>query len=457
MNPHLAWAFTNVGEDVDDLLEEELSPDGTRYIAERKDGEPVFKPIVEKKMRIAIRGAPPEEVTARFTHRGPLVRRAILGDRTYSRQWLALKEGFLRFPIQFNRATSWDELNRGLDDMRAPAQNVLVVDRRGNVGYRTSGTGVIRKTRGDRPLPALEGEWLGYAPSSARPRILLAPAETSTRPRFLATANQRIWVDDLGHHWAEDLRQERIRRALSSRADFSRQDMEQLQRDTESRYHRLLLGWVAERAAAKTDVERTILERWRRWSGVAIDDADTFTDALGVDRALNAVCLGRVKSRLFPTEGRALDYPHWLRTAWIITMLETPGAARVFGLDEIELANHLLQVAVQRAEKHAPPYFELNRWAAQHPYAGRLPLLGPLFKVDTPVQHGWRNLVRVEQPVYGASVRMVWDLTRPLESTWSLPVGQSGHIGSPHFHDLQDEWFADRPYAVFDPEWEWSP
>jgi hypothetical protein len=52
-------------------------------------------------------------------------------------------------------------------------------------------------------------------------------------------------------------------------------------------------------------------------------------------------------------------------------------------------------------------------------------------------------------------VRLVWDLDHPEESTWSFPVGQSGHIGSTHYKDLRDDWFEGHPHKVFDPRYKW--
>jgi penicillin amidase len=453
MNPHLAWAFTNVGEDVDDLLIEQVSADETLYLADRNDGVEVWKPIARVEKTIPIRGGRMEKVTALFTHRGPLAKR---GERWCSRQWLPFKEGMLRFPMLINRATSWEEMNAALDRMPAPAQNVLVVDRRGDIGYRASGTGVVRRVSGRRPQPAIEGEWAGFEPAEKRPRKLLpARIATAGASRYLATANERIWVDRFGHRWSEDLRKDRIRRVLRSRDDFSHGDMHQLQLDTESRYGLLLVRWIAAHASTRGAVVEAMLERWAKWDGSA-NDAESFTDAAAVDRALTKLCVDRVKSALLGPEAQGVEYQHALRTAWIITMLGAENGVSVFGFDAQDLADHLLAVAIARAAHHAPPYYDLNRWSAQHPFVARVPLVGRLFAVDTPAQKGWRGVVRIEQPTFGSSVRMVWDLGRPVESTWCLPVGQSGHIGSAHYHDLQGEWFGEHPYKVLDPGTDWG-
>jgi penicillin G amidase len=352
-------------------------------------------------------------------------------------------------------------MNAAIDDFRLPAQNILVADKAGNIGYRTSGTGIQRKISGRRPQRALDGEWSGLQPSSSRPRMQYYVKETGAdQPRWIATANERIWVDDLGHRWVDDLRKDRIRRELSSRDDFTRQDMEKLQLDTECRYYKLILDWIQKRAEPKDAEEKATIERWSKWNGLAADDATTFTEAIAVEGALVRVSIDRLKRHYFPEKDRDLPYESWMKSAWVITMLEDENGPAVFGFDARDLANHLLAVARARSggggdrSGGGKPYFEENRWGAQHPFVGRVPLIGDWFAVDAHPQPGWRGVVvRVEQPKFGASVRLVWDVSKPEQSTWSLPVGQSGHIRSPHYKDLQADWAAGRPVPVFEEAW----
>ncbi len=439
MNAHLAWAFTNVGEDVDDLLAETLSPDGKRYLA-RKEGEAeIWEDVIVKTSTIIIKGAAPVVVTSRFTHRGPVsVRDGLLGE--LSRQWLPLKPGMLRVPSHIISAKNFEEMNAALDDMALPAQNVVFADREGNIGYRASGTSIRRRISGRVPAYALDGEWLGLYPPSARPRRLLAASSTAALPRTLATANQRIWVDGGGHSWADDGRVERIRRGLSRSDALTMEDMERLQLDTESRFHHELVGWVLKDAHPRTPAEEAVVKRLSAWKGVAADDPRAFTEALAIERSFSSVLLGRVRKHLLGPEAQSASYTHRLARAWILATLDSPASTELFGVDPGELRARLVAVAAA-----VPPekiYADDNRWAAQHPFAETVPVLGAWFKVSTPPQFGYRNLVRVEAPKFGASVRVVWKVGDLAGSRISLPVGQSGHVGSGHFDDARADWFA---------------
>lgn len=446
MNAHLAWAFTNTGEDVDDLLPETMSPDHTQYLA-RLDGETeVWAPLITRTATIEVKDQRPVTVTVVSTHRGPLLtREGLIVDHT--RQWLPLKPGMLRVPVGLLHARSWEELNQVLDGMRSPAQNVVMLDRAGNIGYRTSGTGIVRRQPGRVPLPALEGEWLGFEPPEQRPRVLL-PRTSTASPRFLATANQRIWLDDGGHKWADDARHEQLRRTLGASARLGLDDMVALQLDTESRFHRELLAWVRTNAGAPSSPEaEAMLARWAAWSGRAADDPRTFTEALALEKSSQALLLWRVRKHLLPQASAALTYGHRLSRGWLLTTLGTPGGVERFGLEPGPLAARLVEIA--RRVPATPLYPEANAWTAQHPFVATVPVIGPWFAISGPPQVGYRGVLRVEAPAFGASVRLVWKPSEPAASRWGFPIGQSGHIGSPSYDDARADWFAGRLRPVF--------
>ncbi len=111
-----------------------------------------------------------------------------------------------------------------------------------------------------------------------------------------------------------------------------------------------------------------------------------------------------------------------------------------FGLSDSELATAILQKVASHPEK--TPYQERNKWNGQHPFVKNVPVIGWFFKVGSQPQFGYADLVRAEKPDHGPSVRMIWNLARPAESVWMFPVGQSGHLGSTHYSDLQKRWAA---------------
>lgn len=457
MNPYVAWAFTNVGEDVDDYLEETISPDGKKYLwGLDAAGEQVWADIEVRPYEIKVRNGDPVTGEARFTHRGPLAAREYLGaDRLFSRQWLPLQPGMLRLPLGVNRAKSWQELNAALDDMRLPAQNVVMVDYLGNIGYRASGTGVKRQVTGRLPQPALQGQWAGFKDWSTRPRMSIGPTDetrSATVARYLATANQRIWVDEFGERWANDLRADRINHVLKGLQDADHASMAALQMDTTSRYHRQLLLWVADRATAANEAQEQILMGWKGWSGEAEGHPTMTAQALMVEQWLRDAAVARVRQAFLPEELKDLPYAPRLDTAWMITALSTKDGFSVFGFDEAGLANALM---AKLEATPLMPHPKANRWQAQHPFVGRVPAIGDRFKIPEPAQAGHLDVPRVESPKYGASVRLIWDMHAPKESTWAMPVGQSGHAASPHYSDFMTGFRAGKSHPVFEDDRTW--
>lgn len=449
MNPSLAWAFTNTGEDVDDYLKEQLDETGAAYLATKDEQGEHWRNVEKKTFEIKVRGeSEPRKIEGLFTHRGPMSKRAGLGDGMYSRQWLPLKDGMLRLPtMALPRAQSVEALNRALDDMRTPAQNVVFVDGEGNMGYRVSGTGVLRKMTGRVPQDAVAGEWLGFEPYELRRRLLYAPGDGD--PRTIATANERIWVDDIGHAWSGEDRKERITRFLGERADFTRKDMEKLHHDTQSRFRQHFLRWIASKAHGAP-------EAWTTWDGSSRSDPLAFAQSTVAEDALMKLILDRVREAFFKDDPTAagIRYQWSNRRAWLLSALDTEEGVGVFGLDATETAEYLLKVVKETAAT-TEPHPQGNRWAGQHPLAEGIPVLGKLFAVHPYPQWGAYDLVNAEGPHHGPSVRLVWDLKKPWESTWSFPVGMSGHIGSRHYRDLQVKWFAELPLPVFDEKREW--
>lgn len=451
MNPYLAWAFTNVGEDVDDYLREELSEDGKKYVERIEDGKKVWADVITKKHVVRIKGGATREVVSRHTSRGPIAKRDHL-EGVWARRWLPLQPGLARPSFGTNRAKNWDEFNAALDEMRVPAQNVLMVDRKGNMGYRASGTGIERRVTGRLPQSALEGDWVGLRPADTRPRMLFYPKSPDAKsPRYLATANERMWVDEFGHKWAEDTRKDRIRTVLASKETMTREDMERLQLDSTSRYHRMVVAWLAEHANAEGEAV-AMVTRWKKWDG-RTTEVETFTEAIEAERLLRDICVGRVRKHLADGfDDKALPYRARQDSAWVIHMLENDGVTEVFGLDRADLATTIVaKVAAATLE----PFPKENRWQAQHGFVGRVPIVGDWYRVPETEQVGYSGVPRVERPRFGASTRMVWDLSNPKESTWITPVGQSGHPFSPNFSDLVERYHTDRRLKVFDDGFEW--
>ena len=361
----------------------------------------------------------------------------------------------LRLPVAaLNHARSLDEAMTALDGLTALAQNVTIVTAAGDIAYRVSGLGPVRRVSGLTPQPATLGEWDGLEPAAARRRIVYPAGDAPTR--YLATANERIWVDTFGQHWHDDDRKERITAVLASRQDFSRADMEKLHVDMYGRFRRELLLWLADRAAPTGGPAKALVDRWRAWDGTPQGDPRTFSEADLARDTLTNVLVGRVRARFLASDAD-VPYECPLKRGFLLDIIGAPGDSGVapFGLTAQGVAQYVIDHVLAK-----DPTLVLhpadNAWDGKHPFVGRVPVLGALFRVASPQQWGSRDLVAAEGPHWGPSMRVVWDLSRPWESTWIFPVGQSGHAGSAHYADMQAPWMASQRLQVFSDGFDWE-
>lgn len=456
MTSYFAWSFTNAGEDVDDLLLETVSEDGRRVLTGRPD---TWSPVTVRSVEIPVRGEGAHRVELRSIEGRPLWRAAELGGRWVSRQWLVLQPGLLDFPFSaMRRARTEVEFDAAADRMTMPSQNLLYMNRRGDIFYRLTGTGIRRRADAREPLLTPDGRWLGFEDPRSRPRRAMVRASSREVDRAgLGTANQRIYLDTTpGHRWAGDERQTRIEEVLAQDHDLDARDMEMLQLDTESRYFRILADWLLSHGPwSELGEGESVRARLAAWDGRIESDPDVFSMLDFMDRRMTQHLVGAVLQHFVPKEHRSTlpRYRHALRTALNLSAL-APEALQIFGMTPKGLAQLLMAEWERRLELHQP-WSALNRTKVQHPLYKSLGFLGTLFRVPIRGQPGHPLIVRVEGPVAGASMRVIWDMKTPSRSRWTFPLGCSGHAGSPRYSNLAARWGRDELYAVF-PEEGWD-
>jgi penicillin amidase len=272
-------------------------------------------------------------------------------------------------------------------------------------------------------------------------------------PKFIATANERVWYDPFGGNWASDDRKERIIRFLEAKPEVSQQDMEDLQLDTESRFRKLLLTWIGKNSEFTDEESEKHIKMWQAWDGRSRTDPVIFKEADVAEAELSKLLLTRI-SRRFKASDQEATYVNYGRRAWLTAMLqaEDHGGFHAFGLNKREVARHVMG-ALKTGK--ILPHPKTNVWNKQHPFAERVPVIGALFRVYAPEQWGASDLVLAESKHFGPSMRMVWNLDHPEQSTWIFPVGQSGHVLSKHYADFQMPWTKNRRLKVFNDQYQW--
>ncbi|MBN2549888.1 MAG: penicillin acylase family protein [Anaerolineales bacterium] len=222
-NARIAWGFTNVGPDVQDLYVEKINP--TNPDQYEYQGQWVNMEIIEDSIQLADGTQQPLKI--RLTRHGPLITEVFGGLKDFAAQssaelpqpyaialrWAALEQlKIVDAVLGMNQASNWEEFRQAVRDFGAPSQNMVYADVEGNIGYQTPGNIPLRATGHDGllPVPGWSGEyeWQGYIPFEQLP-YTFNPAQG-----YVATANNAV-VDEtypysISKFWAYGQRARRI-------------------------------------------------------------------------------------------------------------------------------------------------------------------------------------------------------------------------------------------------------
>src|SRR3954449_2014822 len=275
----VAWSFTNVMADVQDLYVERVrsAHEGSQPSYEF-EGE--WRPLTVLHERIEVRGRQPEQLEIWETHHGPIMNRPLgAKGEPLALAWTALREAWpAHLAVDCGYARSGPDLVDLFAQHTVPCMNLVWADTHGSIGYKLIGKLPLR--RGgcpDLPKPGWTGEyeWDGYVPFDDLPEIVDPPGGA------LVTANNRIAPDDFPHHitseYLDGYRAARIEQLLAERERHSLEDFERIQADvfsipgaeTAKRLCRL-------HPSAQREIRA--LERLRSWDGRL--DADTIAGTI---------------------------------------------------------------------------------------------------------------------------------------------------------------------------------
>jgi len=232
-NSYIAWGFTNMGPDVQDLFIEKINPSNPNQY--EVDGE--WKDMDRVTEIIEVAGSEPIIIEVRSTHHGPIV-----SDRSYpinlnpeedqvsfadearielpdnfsvSLSWPALIPGSTFVGIRdFNYAKNWDEFREASRLFDVPAQNLLYADIDGNIAYQSPGKLPMRAEGqlGDLPIPGWlsENDWLGFVPFEELPYTI------NPSSGYIITANQSVHPEQpWPNYYARGYRAEAIERVIN--------------------------------------------------------------------------------------------------------------------------------------------------------------------------------------------------------------------------------------------------
>ena len=456
-NSYVAWCVTHTGADYQDLFVERFKEDSpTKYEFKGRwlDAE-------VHKETILVRSADPVEINVTVTHHGPV----IAGDPSqgnaisFSYSATAGPNNAADALLGMLSSKSTDELQEAVRPWVDPCNNFLFADVHGNIGYRTRGRLPVRsRANAWLPVPGWTGEheWTGTVPFEEMPHL------TNPEQGYIVTANNKVIDNSYPHYIALDFapgfRASRIHDRLHLIDKATVDDMASVHTEKTS---------IPGQAFAKLLIDVTTQDELSSqardvligWDGVVHRDsaAPTIYNAFR-DNLVKLVLqpyLGSLARDAFDTLGRGGPAHIGRLKSRFHTMIEEDDRTLLPpDADWQSLMSTALAKAVKQLEEKLGPDVEGWRWSKLHRTRPRHPLSAlfpeaarvldpPSFTMDGDADTPLAASYAMAEPftVMGMSVaRYVFDLSDWDNSAWIVPLGSSGHPGSPHYADQAAIW-----------------
>ncbi len=450
-NEHVAWGFTTLMGDVQDIYVEKLDGKGNYQAA---DG--TWKALSEDREVIHVRGGKDVTVIVQSTAHGPLLNPLLPHEkRGLALRWTLYDPQLTGSPIgSMNRAASCEEFTAALSRWNWPTQNVVYSDDQGHIAYHAIGRIPIRPAGlNGTPIPDWQQntrrEWNGYIPFEAMPNAVDPPSG------FLATANSRVTTDKspypISLEWVDPYRAERIYKSLQGRDGLSPKDMLAVQTDIYSEVDQEIahrLAYAIDHAGGADERLRKAADLMRSWDGrLTVDSAA----ASVVEQARTALWPLILKPKL----GDATRDYHWAESAFAEEEIIMHGSSDWLPPD-YKSWDAVLTEAVRQGMDAGKAPADLSQWTygswhvvdIEHPLADILPLLGRIAGTGAQPLSGDVTTVKQVGRAFGPSQRFTMDWSNVDGSTENIALGESGNPYSPYFRDQWKDYYGGSTFTL---------
>jgi penicillin G amidase len=454
-NDHVAWGFTALFGDVQDLYVEKLDGKGN-YQA----GDSTWKPLAVDHEVIHVRGKSDVAVDVQSTVHGPLLN-PILSTispnetRAIALKWTLYDPTLNSLPLYaMNRASNWAEFSTALSAWCWPTQNVVYSDDQGHIAYHAVGRVPLRPAglKGS-PIQDARHEWQGYLPFDAMPAAFDPPSG------FLATANSRVTTDKspypLTLEWMDPYRTERIYKSLQGRDQLAPKDMLAVQTDIYSEVDQELahrFAYAIDHAPGTDARLHQAADLLRSWDGKLAADSPAASLVTQARAALWPLILEPKLGSL------SRDY-RWAESNFAEEEIIMHGNAdwlpsRYKNWDAV-LAD-AVRKGMESTKEHPAAPTDLGKWAygswhvvdIEHPLSAFLPVIGRVAGTGPYPLSGDTTTVKQVGRSFGPSQRFTMDWSNIDGSTENIALGESGNPYSPYFRDQWNDYYGGMTFPL---------
>ena len=452
-NRRVAWGFTNLGPNVEDVYVEKFNDQG-QYLTPQG-----WVQARHRQEIIRVKGKPEVTLDVVTTRHGPIISAVVPGEtRKLALKWTGLDPQTTHVPFfAINSAQNWQQFQAAFSQFGAPGQNVVYADVDGHIGYQATGFIPIRASGdGSVPEPGEDDshEWTGYVPHDRLPSVYDPPSG------IIATANGRVTPDDypyqLSVEWMSPYRTQRLYKLLGEPKKFTPADMLAIQTDVVSPFDR----FCAERFVYSIDHSpkaskrvKEAAEIMRNWDGTMGVDSTAATIAYYSREKLKEMLL-RAKLGEDWQEYRWFLEPVWLED--VLTHQPERWLPGGFGSYD-QLLTSAVEAAV--SDPAVPHVLSMWKWGRvhridlKHPFWSHFPILKKGAGTGSLPWSGDENTIKQVAKEFAPSERLTVDFANLDGSTLDIVNGQSGNIFDEHYNDQWDAYYHGTTFPLpFSPE-----
>ena len=451
-NDHVAWGFTALYGDVQDLYVEKL--DGKGNYAGLK-GE--WLPLAHARETIHVRFGKDVNLDVQLTAHGPLLNPIFKKEsRPIAIRWTLYDPAIAAIPLyEINTAADWQHFSNALAAWCWPTQNVVYADDGGHIAYHAVGKVPLRPAGlMGVPITDAEHEWQGYIPFDDLPFSVDPPSG------LLATSNARVTPNDtkfpLTLEWPDPYRAERVYMDLRGRDNLKREDMLAVETDIYSGVDQELahrFAYAIDHTAGVDARLKQAADLLRSWDGRVSVDAAAASIVYRTRQAFWPLILE-------PKLGHDADQYDWAESNFAEEEIIMHGSASTTPSPWLA-ANYkdwdaLLTEAVRRGLALGKAPADLSHWNygswhvvdLEHPIYQLMPVIKGWSGTGEQPLSGDTTTIKQVGRAFGPSQRFTMDWSAPDDSTENIVLGESGDPLSPWFRDQWAAWYGGTTFPL---------